>query len=316
MLKILDYGIGGFSACLACLFSNPLETVKTRMQLQGEMLKLGSYDKHYKNVFNAFLTIWKNEGFTALQKGLAPALAFQAVMNSIRLGTYETLTKNDFIVGSDGKISFMRCIVIGAFSGSIGSFFASPFYMVKTQLQALSTDSKVHGTQHHHLNESNSIFYIFKSMYSKERLCHNMFRSAMVLWRGSTAILIRTSVGSSSQLASYTITSDYISKKLKYENSSLVNKLISCLSASLFATIGMTPFDVVTTRLCNQSFVNGKPQLYHSFYDCLSKIIQKEGVWALYKGFGASLFRTGPHTLLTLFIWRTLINFKDFYSKK
>lgn len=28
---------GGVAACGACLFSNPLEVIKTRMQLQGEL---------------------------------------------------------------------------------------------------------------------------------------------------------------------------------------------------------------------------------------------------------------------------------------
>ena len=28
---------GGLAACCACVFSNPLEVVKTRMQLQGEL---------------------------------------------------------------------------------------------------------------------------------------------------------------------------------------------------------------------------------------------------------------------------------------
>ena len=83
---------GGVAACGATLFSNPLEVVKTRMQLQGELQARGSYNVHYRNVFHAFYMIGKNDGLLALQKGLIPGLGFQLVMNGIRLGSYQCLT--------------------------------------------------------------------------------------------------------------------------------------------------------------------------------------------------------------------------------
>lgn len=84
----MDFLMSGVAACGACVFTNPLEVVKTRMQLQGELQAPGTYQRHYRNVFHAFFTIGKVDGLAALQKGLGPALLYQFLMNGIRLGTY------------------------------------------------------------------------------------------------------------------------------------------------------------------------------------------------------------------------------------
>ena len=44
--------------------------MKTRLQLQGELSHGSNYAKPYKNVFQAFYLIVKNEGVRGIQKGL------------------------------------------------------------------------------------------------------------------------------------------------------------------------------------------------------------------------------------------------------
>lgn len=76
--------IGGAASTFATVFTNPLEVVKTRMQLQGELAARGQYVEPYRNVFHAFVTVAKHDGWTGLQKGLGAAVVFQFILNSLR----------------------------------------------------------------------------------------------------------------------------------------------------------------------------------------------------------------------------------------
>lgn len=82
----MELVIGGTAAVFATFFTNPLEVLKTRMQLQGELKSKGQHAVYYKNVLHAGYVVAKNDGVLALQKGLLPGLGVQFVMNGIRLG--------------------------------------------------------------------------------------------------------------------------------------------------------------------------------------------------------------------------------------
>lgn len=43
----VEFLLGGLATCGASFFTNPLEVVKTRMQLQGELRAHGEYAVHF-----------------------------------------------------------------------------------------------------------------------------------------------------------------------------------------------------------------------------------------------------------------------------
>lgn len=130
--QYLEFLLGGVSTCGAALFTNPLEVVKTRMQLQGELQAKGKFTVHYRNVFHAFYTVARHEGLCALQKGIGPALAYQFVMNGFRLSSFQLLSESGIFMDRNGQTPFIGSIMCGAIAGSIGGFFGSPLYMVST----------------------------------------------------------------------------------------------------------------------------------------------------------------------------------------
>jgi len=68
---------------------HPIELVKTRMQLQGELTQ--TYKKTYsKNLASAKLII-KTDGFSGLYGGLRAGLSYQIVMNGTRLTIFDQL---------------------------------------------------------------------------------------------------------------------------------------------------------------------------------------------------------------------------------
>jgi hypothetical protein len=54
--------------------ANVPEVMKTRLQLQGELMKTSDAPKVYANVFDVFKKTWRNEGIRGLQRGLVPAV--------------------------------------------------------------------------------------------------------------------------------------------------------------------------------------------------------------------------------------------------
>ena len=129
---VREFVLGGSAACCAGVFSNPLEVVKTRMQLQGELKARGQYTVHYRHVFHAFYAIGKYDGLLALQKGLVPAMWYQFFMNGARLGVYQTLINLGLTKNADGSVSMAKSVVAGAVSGCVGAVFGSPVYMVRS----------------------------------------------------------------------------------------------------------------------------------------------------------------------------------------
>jgi hypothetical protein len=75
---------------LTHLTANVAETMKTRLQLQGELVKAdANVEKVYRNVGDVFRKTWKNEGIRGLQRGLMPAYGYQVLLNGSRLGEFK-----------------------------------------------------------------------------------------------------------------------------------------------------------------------------------------------------------------------------------
>lgn len=82
----MEFALGGLAAVGAGFFTNPLEVIKTRMQLQGELSARSKYVVQYKNFLHAGYVIAKHDGILSLQAGLVPGLWFQLCLNGFRLG--------------------------------------------------------------------------------------------------------------------------------------------------------------------------------------------------------------------------------------
>ncbi|XP_069339459.1 solute carrier family 25 member 35 isoform X3 [Eulemur rufifrons] len=278
----MDFLMSGLAACGACVFTNPLEVVKTRMQLQGELKAPGTYQRHYRNVFHAFVTIGKVDGLAALQKGLGPALLYQFLMNGIRLGTYGLVESGGYLHTAEGNLSHSRSAAAGAVAGAMGAYLGSPIYM--GMFQALTQIGQKHGL--------------------------------VGLWRGALGSLPRVITGSSTQLCTFSSTKDLLSQWEVFPPQSWKVALAAAMVSGIAVVLAMTPFDVASTRLYNQpTDAQGKGLMYRGILDALLQTARTEGILGMYKGIGASYFRLGPHTILSLFFWDQLRSLYYMYTK-
>ncbi|RXM92509.1 Solute carrier family 25 member 35 [Acipenser ruthenus] len=185
-------------------------------------------------------------------------------MNGVRLGSFAVIESAGYIHTEDGRVIAGKSIAAGATAGVIGAVMGSPVYL--GMVQALLRIQKQHGI--------------------------------LGLWRGASAAVPRVTVGSASQLYSFTASKEFIRDLQIFPSDSWLVALSAGMVSSVVVVVAMTPFDVGL--------------LYRGFVDCFMKTVRKESLLGLYKGIGASYFRLGPHTVLSLLFWNEL---RKFYSQ-
>jgi len=119
---------GSLAATGAVFISNMPETIKTRLQLDGEASKQNGLgrQKQYTSTFDAYRKIVRQEGFKALQAGLGPAIGIQVIMNGLRLGLFDPIQKRIKDITKCGDQNVLNKVVSGAISGAIGVTASSP----------------------------------------------------------------------------------------------------------------------------------------------------------------------------------------------
>ncbi|XP_023019306.2 solute carrier family 25 member 35 isoform X1 [Leptinotarsa decemlineata] len=291
----MEFAIGGAAAMGAGFFTNPLEVLKTRMQLQGELKAKGQHAVHYKNVIHAGYVVAKNDGILALQKGLVPALWVQLFLNGMRLGTYQFANNRGMVKDVHGNVIFYKSVLVAGVGGTLGQLSCSPFFLIKTHLQAQATASIAVGHQHHH----DGLWQALKTIYGQHGI--------RGLFRGAAASIPRAAVGSVSQLMGFEYAKQYLLEYQYFRDKKLLTAFCGSMVGGVAISVAMTPFDLIMTRLYNQpTDAKGKGKLYSSYMDCVLKIYRSEGSAAFYKGVGPMYLRLGPHTVLCLVFWDQL----------
>lgn len=141
--------LGGLGAMGACTITNPLEVIKVRIQLQGELMARGEYTVHYRNVFSAFYAVARAESLSSLQKGLLPAICYQFLMNGCRFGLYQAFDNSGFFRSpTTGDVLLSKSILASSISGGVGTWIGNPFYLIKCHLQSRSNAPIAVGHQH------------------------------------------------------------------------------------------------------------------------------------------------------------------------
>ncbi|XP_026747684.1 solute carrier family 25 member 35-like isoform X1 [Trichoplusia ni] len=292
---ITDLLMGGFSAMFASIFTNPIEVVKTRLQLQGELKKRGQHAVFYRGVGHGLYVVAKNEGIVALQNGLPAMLGFQFFLNVFRLGSFRMAERRGLLKDSAGSVSLVRGALVAGVGGAMGSIAGTPFYLVKTRLQSQAARAIAVGHQHKHTGTWNALTDIFRREGVKG------------MFRGVGPQIPRGMTGSASQILSFTYAKDWLRANGWFLQMPLMMSFFGANLGGLIMTLCLNPFDVIATRLSNQPVdEKNKGKLYKGMVDCAIKMMRSEGPLSFYKGVVANYLRLGPHTVILLVAWDQL----------
>ncbi|XP_063802571.1 mitochondrial brown fat uncoupling protein 1 isoform X1 [Pseudophryne corroboree] len=261
----------GTAACIADLFTFPLDTAKVRLQIQGESAVIGAVNGiRYKGVFGTISTIIKTEGPKSLYNGLVAGLQRQMSFASIRIGLYDTVKL--FYTNGKEKAGIGSRILAGCTTGALAVTVAQPTDVVKVRFQA---QVNLRGVKKRY----NGTLAAYKTIAKEEGM--------RGLWKGTFPNVTRNAIVNCTELVTYDLIKEALLQyKLLTDN--LPCHFVSAFGAGFCTTVIASPVDVVKTR-----YMNSPPGQYKSAINCAWTMLTKEGPTAFYKGFVPSFLRLG-----------------------
>jgi len=291
----LQYGLGGLSGMTATCVVQPVDLIKTRMQLSGEMGKA----PQYKSSFDAFGKIARAEGFRSLYKGLSAGLLRQATYGTTRLGSYNSISIALAPKDENGKpkpLNFGLKLLSGSAAGAIGAVVGTP---AEISLIRMTSDGRLPPEQRRgYKNVFDALIRI-----SREE-------GFFTMWRGCGPTVSRAIVLNAAQLGTYDQAKQMLIQS-GYFGNNLTTHFTASLLSGFISTAVSIPIDMAKTRI--QTMKNNE---YKNALDCIVKTARSEGVFSLWKGFTPYFLRLGPHTIITFVVLEQMNKAYSNYANK
>ncbi|XP_066266171.1 kidney mitochondrial carrier protein 1-like isoform X2 [Branchiostoma lanceolatum] len=283
--------LGGLASCTAEFGTFPIDTTKTRLQVQGQIAIEDAKFKQvkYRGMLHAFIKITQEEGLKALYSGIAPAILRQASYGTIKIGTYYSL-KRAFTDNPGEKESLAVNLFCGMAAGVISSTIANPTDVLKVRMQAQGLACMGNG----------SMMGAFMTIAQQE--------GTRGLWRGVGPTAQRAAVVAGVLLSVYDWSKSKVLESELLEDT-VFTHLICSFVAGLAGTVASNPIDVVKTRMMNQRALKNNQNastIYKNSCDCLIKTARHEGVKSLYRGFIPNWLRLGPWNIIFFITYEQL----------
>ena len=91
----------------------PVDTAKTRLQLQGQDCDKRWGRQKYRGMLNCLVTLVREEGVASVYQGISPALIRQAVYGTIKFGLYYSAkeTLSSVVEKKESAIVNLMCAI-------------------------------------------------------------------------------------------------------------------------------------------------------------------------------------------------------------
>ncbi|KAK8100844.1 calcium-binding mitochondrial carrier protein Aralar1 [Apiospora kogelbergensis] len=136
---------GGSAGACQVVFTNPLEIVKIRLQVQGEVVKEANGAGK-----RSAMWIVKNLGLAGLYKGASACLLRDVPFSAIYFPTYSHLKRDFFGESPTKRLGVLQLLTAGAIAGMPAAYLTTPCDVIKTRLQveARKGDTSYTGLRH------------------------------------------------------------------------------------------------------------------------------------------------------------------------
>lgn len=272
---------------------HPFDTVKVRMQMGvgntvvntsvSGTLSASQTRVVSPSIFHLMKQTFLTQGVRGFYQGVtAPLFAvtpnFAVVFLTYNYTTnYMLSSSNKDNKNSSDRLSIMQYFIAGGATAIPGTFVVTPSERVKCLMQ-IQNNQSASGVKYA------STFDCAKQLYKSGGI--------RTLFRGTGITLLRDSPGNAAYFGTYELFRNATAEFLGYDN---VNQLptISIILAGGFAGVAnwivAIPCDVVKSR-----FQTAPEGMYSSSVDVFKKILNEEGIHALYRGISPALARAFP----------------------
>lgn len=287
MANLVAGGGAGFMESCIC---HPLDTVKTRMQLQRNRgAAMGPFGTAAKIV--------KVEGVGALYKGLSAVVSGIVPKMAIRFSSFEWY--KSIMAASDGTVSRPKTFLAGTLAGVTEAVIVvTPMEVVKIRLQA----------QRHSLADPHDTPRYRGTIHAAMIIIKEEGFSA--LYKGVIPTVLRQATNQAVNFTAYQEIKDRIlsyspgEKELKSWQSFLVGGISGAMGP-----MANSPIDVIKTRLQKQRIVPGETPKYNGVVGTITTMLKEEGIRSFYKGLSPRLMRIVPGQAITFAVYERISNF-------
>ncbi|CAI5983563.1 unnamed protein product [Closterium sp. NIES-65] len=345
--SLQHFGVGGVAGAVGAAAVYPLDTIKTRMQAQRKIKEADSDSDdsgrdgaigangaqfhsaagsststlasaspslsptqthvQYRDEWDCFLRMVREEGPAALYSGLGAQLVGIAPEKAIKLTVNEVL-----LAMLESTIPGTRLWVLEIIAGGGGGFcqvvFTNPVEIVKVRMQARkklatgssasSSDSEAEGavTSASAAAAGASGAVVAEPQQQKGKTSWQVVQELGIrgLYSGSSVTLARDVPSTALFFACYAALKQVMPDQTFIDG---------CLAAVPAAYL-VTPMDVVKTRMQMEP-EEGK-ETYPNAWVCVKEIVEEEGLGALFKGGIARVLRMSPQFGITLMLYDML----------
>ena len=271
---------GGLSGMIATSITQPIDTVKVRIQIFGESGTVVT-----TNPFKVASIMIKEEGVTSFYKGLDSALFRQATYGTARIGLYRFLYNKR--MEQKGEVVFHEKAFISLFAGFVSALIGNPSDVALVRFQS---DFTLPPEQRRGYK---NVFDAFGRIIKEE--------GVISLWRGSAPTVLRAMSVNIGQMASFDQLKELVLKMRNGEWDLGSRIVTSVLSGIVCATVSL-PSDNIKTKLQKMKAGPDGKLPYNGLLDCFVKSIKREGFFGLWIGLPTFILRVCPHSIGVLVI--------------
>eukprot|EP00743_Colponemidia_sp_Colp-15_P002397 GILK01002598.1.p1 GENE.GILK01002598.1~~GILK01002598.1.p1 ORF type:complete len:308 (+),score=33.41 GILK01002598.1:39-962(+) len=242
--------VGAVAGVIGTTIIFPMDLVKTRLQNQKA---LSGGEKPYNGILDCFRKSFKEGGFRGMYRGLGPNLVGVIPEKAIKLAMNDYFREK--LQGDDAKLPLWKELLAGGGAGFCQVVATNPMEITKIRLQ-IPSETKKSGMQ------------VVRELGLRG------------LYKGTPATLMRDVPFS---MVFFTLCANFKAMLAdEHGNLSVGRTLLASAGAGMIASGGITPADVIKTRLQADSKQGGST--YTGIRDCYTKIVATEGYAALFRG--------------------------------